>query len=88
MFSNYLSTGLLKFQVGTLVGCRILFLIKGVPMLHTFDGPNYMKNDKYMKNVIAFKFFHVFLIFHVVGSIKSMKDVYSLDEELNFASNQ
>ena len=22
-------------------------------MLHTFDGPCYMKNDKYMKNMIA-----------------------------------
>ena len=42
-------------------------------MLHTFDGPT---------------FFHVFLIFHVAGSIESMQHGYSLDEELNFASNE
>ena len=55
-------------------------------MLHNFDGPFYMKNEKYMKNVIAIMFFHVFLTFHVAGSIKSMQHGYSLDEELNFAS--
>ena len=57
-------------------------------MLHTFDGPCYMKNEKYMKNMIAIMFFHVFLIFHVAGSIKSIKDEYYLDEELNFVSNK
>ena len=51
-------------------------------MFHTFDGPCYMKNEKYMKNVI------VFLIFRVVGSIESMQHGYSLDEEFNFASNE
>ena len=32
--------------------------------------------------------FHVFLIFGVVGSIKSMQCGYSLDAELNSASNE
>ena len=32
--------------------------------------------------------FHVFLIFHVPESIESMKHGYSLDEELNFSSNE
>ena len=57
-------------------------------MLHTFNGPFYMKNEKYMKNVIAITFFHVFLIFRVIESIKSMQHGYSMDEELNFASNE
>jgi len=80
--------GLLEFQVETLVGCTIWFLIQGAPILHTFYGPNYMKNKKYMKNVIAITSFPVFLIFHVAGFIESMQHGYSLDEELNFSSNE
>ena len=57
-------------------------------MLHIFYGTCYMKNEKYKKNVIAIMFFHVFLIFRVAGSIDSIKYGYSLDEELNFASNE
>ena len=57
-------------------------------MLHTFDGPYNTKNVKYIKDVIAITFFHVFLIFHVARSIESMQHGYSLDEELNFASNE
>ena len=53
-------------------------------MLHTFDGPYYTKNVKYMKNMIAIMFFHVFHIFHVVGSIESMQHGYSLDAKLNY----
>ena len=57
-------------------------------MLHTFNGPCYTKNEKHMKNVIAIIFFHVFLIFHAVGSIKDMKHGSSLDKELIFSSNK
>ena len=57
-------------------------------MLHTFDEPFYMKNDKYMKNVIATTFFQVFLIIPIERSIKSMKHGYFLDEEINFACNE
>ena len=53
-------------------------------MFHTFDGPYYMKNEKYMKNVTT----NVFLIFCVAGSIKSMQIRCSLDEELKFSSNE
>ena len=35
-------------------------------MLHTFDGPYYTKNEKYMKIRDCNHVFHVFLIFHVV----------------------
>ena len=52
-------------------------------MLHTFDGPCYMKNEKYMKQRDCNHIFHVFLIFCVVESIKSMQHGYSLDDELN-----
>ena len=57
-------------------------------MFLTFDGPCYMKNDKYMENVIAITFFHVFIIFRIGGSIEIMQHGYSLDDELNFASNE
>ena len=51
-------------------------------MLHTFDGPCYMKNEKYMKKRDCNHAFHVFLIFCVVGSIESMQQHgCSLDEE-------
>ena len=57
-------------------------------MLHTFYGPCYTKNEKYMKKVIEIMIFHVFLIFCIVKSIECMIHGYSLDEELNFASNE
>jgi len=57
-------------------------------MLHTFDEPCYMKNEKYMKSVIVITFFHSFIIFRVEGSIKSMQHGYSFDEELNSTSNE
>ena len=57
-------------------------------MLHTFNGPCYTETKKYMKHVIANTFFHVFLIFHVAGSIKSMQHGYSLDEKLIFSSKK
>jgi len=50
-------------------------------MLHNFDGPYYMKN------VVAVTFFHLFLIFYVIGTIKCMENGYSLDQELNSTSN-
>ena len=57
-------------------------------MFHTFDGPCYTKNEKYMKKRDSNHVFHVFLIFCVARSIKSMQHGYSFDEELNFASNE
>ena len=57
-------------------------------MLHTFDGPCYTKNEKYIKKRDYNHVFHVFLIFRVVGTIESMQHGYFLDEELNFASNE
>jgi len=57
-------------------------------MLHTFNESCYMKNEKYMKNIIAIMFFHVFLFFRVAGSMESIQHGYSLDEESNFASNE
>ena len=57
-------------------------------MLHTFDEPCYTKNEEYMKKRDCNHIFHVFIIFRVEGSIESMKHGYSLDEELNFASNE
>ena len=57
-------------------------------MLHTFYELYYTKNEKYIKNVIVIMFFYVFPIFHVAWFIESMQHGYSLDEELNFASNE
>ena len=47
-----------------------------------------MKNEKYMKNMIENTFFYVFLIARVARSIESMQHGYSLDDELNFASDE
>ena len=49
VFSTYLPVFLLKFQVRALSGCRIKFCIQLVPTRHTFDGPRYHKNKKYLK---------------------------------------
>ena len=40
---------LLKFLSGELVRCIIKFHIQRVPTRHTFDGPCYPKNKKYME---------------------------------------
>ena len=91
VFSTYLIVFLLKFRLGELVGCGIWFRIQLVPTLHTFDGPNYPKNKKYLKKCdddIIIMFFQVFLVFGVAGSVKRMQCGYSLDVESNSTSNQ
>ena len=59
--------------------------------LHTFDGPRYLKNKKYLKkwnDDVIIPFFRVFLVFGVAGSVKIMPSGYSLDAEFNSASNE
>ena len=66
VFSTYLIVFLLKFRLGELVGCGIWFLIQRVPTLHTFDGPRYPKNEKYLEKSgddIIITLFQVFLVF-------------------------
>ena len=66
IFSTYLLVFLLKFQAGEIVGCIILFHIQRVLTVHTFDGPNYPKNKKYLKKCdddIIITLFQVFLGF-------------------------
>ena len=73
VFSTYLIVFLLKFRLGELVGCGIWFHIQRVPTLHTFDGPRYTKNKKYLKKCdddIIITFFQVFLVFGVAGLFK------------------
>ena len=42
-------------------------------MLHTFDGPLYTKNEKYIKKKRDYNnVFHVFMIFCVAGLIEIM----------------
>ena len=91
VFSTYLPAFLLKFRSGELSGCGIKFHIQRVPTRHTFDGPRYPKNKKYLKkrdDDVIMKFFKVFLVFGVVGPVKSMTSGYSLDAEFNSASNE
>ena len=57
-------------------------------MLHTFDELYYTKNEKYIKKRDYNHIFYVFLIFRVEEFIESMQHGYSLDEELNSASNE
>ena len=52
VFSTYLPVFLVKIWAGELVGCKIKFHIQRVPTLHTFDGPRYPKNNKYLKILI------------------------------------
>ena len=40
---------LLKFGLVDLPGCKIKFRIQQVPTRHTFDGPHYPKDKKYVK---------------------------------------
>ena len=73
VFSTYLPVFLLKFWSGDLVGCGIWFPIQRVPTLHTFDGPCYPKNKKYLKKMwwwCHHHIFQVFLVFWVAGSSK------------------
>ena len=88
VFSTYLPVFLLKFRSGELLGCEIKFRIQQVPIGHTFNGPNYPKNNKYPKNVmnIIIMFFHIFLVLRVEESVKSMPSGYLLDAEFYFAS--
>ena len=55
---------------------RNLILHPTSTTLHTFDGPRYPKNKKYLEkrdDDIIITFFQVFLVFGVAGSIKSMQ---------------
>ena len=49
VFSTYLPVFLLKFQLGELFGCGIKIPHQRAPTRHTFDGPRYPKNKKYLK---------------------------------------
>ena len=49
IFLTYLPVFLLKFRSRELVGYGIKFCIQRVPTRHTFDGPRYPKNNKYLK---------------------------------------
>ena len=52
---------------------------------------SYPKNKKYLKKCdddVIMTFFQEFVVFGVAGSIKSMQCGYSLDVELNYASNE
>jgi len=49
LFLTYLLVFLLKFRSREIVGRGIKFCIQRVPTWHTFDGPLYPKNKKYLK---------------------------------------
>ena len=90
VFSTYLPMVLLKFQLGELVGCGIKLCIQRVPTRHTFDGPLYPKNKKYLKNAMMTSSSHFSGIYCFWDSRVHQKYSmwYSLDAELNSASNQ
>ena len=67
VFSTYLPVFLLKFQLGELVGCEMKLRIQRVPTLHTFDGPRYPKNKKYLKNIMMMSSSHFFRYFFFWG---------------------
>ena len=53
VFLTYLPVFLLKFRSGEFVGCGIKFHIQQVATRHTFYGPLYPKNNKYLKKCDA-----------------------------------
>ena len=66
IFSTYLPMFLLKFWAWELPRSKIKFCIQWVPTFHTFDGPLYPKNKKYLKkhdDDVINTFFQVFLVF-------------------------
>ena len=67
VFLTYLLVFLLKFRSGELIGCGIKFRIQQVPTRHTFDGPRYPKNKKYLKNGMMMSSFHFFRYFLFLG---------------------
>ena len=73
VFSTYLLVFVLKFRLGAVVGWGIQFRIQQVPTRHTFGGPLYTKNEKYMKKMmlmLASRFFMYFLFFMERGPVK------------------
>ena len=85
VFSTYLPMLLLKFLSGELIGCISKSNIQCIATRHTFDGPHYPKNNKYLKTCdddIIITFFQVFIVFGVAGLVKSMSSGYSLDANL------
>ena len=91
IFSTYLIVFLLKFRSRELVGCGIKFYIQRVPLKILLMDPTTPKTRNTWKNVMmtsSSRFFQVFLIFGVAGSIKSMLSGYSLDAEFNSTSNE
>ena len=71
VFLTYLHVFLLKFRSGELVGCGIKFHIQRVPTQHTFDGPLYPQNKKYLKKCDDdVTFFQIFLVFCAAGTKK------------------
>jgi hypothetical protein len=78
----------LNFQVGVVIGWIIQFRIRLVPTQNTFGEPHSTKNEKYLKKRdVDVTLFHVFLIFHGVGSTKNMSYGYLLHEKLNSPNN-
>ena len=73
MFLTYLTMFLLKFQSRDLVGCKSKFCIQQVPTRHTFNGPRYPKNKKYLKNVMMMSSSHFFRYFLFLGQLDPSK---------------
>ena len=61
---------------------------KNVMMMSSSHFPKIRNTWKNVLMMSSSHFLHVFIIFRVAGSIKSMQCAYSLDAELNSASNE
>ena len=72
VFLTYLPV-LIKFWSRELIGSEIKFCIQWVPTQHTFDGPCYPKNRKYLKNVMMKSSSHFFRYFLFLGQRGSSK---------------
>ena len=90
VFSTYLPMFLLKFQSESSLDVELNSASNEYPLGILWQTPLPQK-QKYLKKQnddIIIPFFHVFLVFGVEESVKSMPIGYSLDVEFNSACNE
>ena len=88
VFSTYLPVFLCKFWSRELIGCGIKFHIQRVPTLHTFDGPRYPKNKKYLKKRDHHHIFSGISCFWGSGVRQKYAEWVLVGWEFNSASNE
>ena len=85
VFLTYFPMFLIKFRSRELVGCGI----QRVCTRHTFDGPRYPKNKKYLKNCdddVIITFFQVFLVFVIITFFSGISCFWGSGDHQKYAT--